>query len=139
MSVSNKYAATHGWVHLRNLQITNASVGVLPHEQHSHQTLRVHLHFYINVQAAAHADHLAHTVDWGSIAPVVQQVVLERHYNLIETLAEKLFQRLVALYSGPSQLARLSLEIYKDHCLPSGAASVQISRHVVVQQAEVLD
>ncbi len=62
--------------------------GVLPDEQVEAQPFVVSVEFPVDARSAARDDTLASTVDYGVVFDAVREVVEQRSYRLIETLAE---------------------------------------------------
>ncbi len=119
-------ANTHAWINLRGIDAT-ASVGVLPHEQHIGQKLRIDIGVFVPTAQAAQSDALMDTPDWRTLVQQVEAVVARKHYGLIETLAEALAAEL-----GQRQAAqgvkRVRVEVHKTGCLVNGEASVSLER-----------
>lgn len=67
--------------------------GVLAFEKELGQTFVVDVTMAVDVEPAATADDLALTVDYGSVATAVVEVVTGPAFDLIETLAVRIAQR----------------------------------------------
>ena len=62
--------------------------GALPHEQDQAQPIEVDLTLAVDLAAAGRSDELSDTVDYGDMAQVVEAIVSEGRYVLLERLAE---------------------------------------------------
>lgn len=62
--------------------------GVLPHEQAEAQPFEVDLTLFADLAPAGRSDRLADTVDYGDMAQVVEVVVSEGRFALVEAMAE---------------------------------------------------
>lgn len=76
-------------VFLRDLVIS-ARVGVYKHEHDTPQRVRINLDLGVREAAGPKADDLAEVVCYEEIRDKVKAVVLDRHVNLVETMAEKI-------------------------------------------------
>ncbi|TDC22621.1 dihydroneopterin aldolase [Streptomyces sp. 8K308] len=70
--------------------------GVLPHERAEGQTFVVDVRLGVDTRAAAAADELARTVDYGVLAEEVTAVVAGEPCDLVETLAQRIADRCLA-------------------------------------------
>lgn len=62
--------------------------GVLPHEREQPQPFEIDLTLYTDLADAGRSDDLADTVDYGDMAQVVEAIVSDGRFQLIEALAE---------------------------------------------------
>ncbi len=83
-------------IELRALRSTGIC-GALPEEQERAQPLEVDLDVTTDLAAAGASDALADTVDYGAVARVAVRVATEEHFTLLEGLAERIAQEVVAL------------------------------------------
>lgn len=74
-------------VFVRNLQL-DARIGVYDWEKAQLQPLVVDLEFEPASQLACHTDRLDDTIDYGEVVSRLRELVVERHYELVEALAE---------------------------------------------------
>lgn len=65
----------------------DAHVGVYPREQATRQPLELELTFGVP-DAAAERDSLEDTVDYAKVVERIRAELLQRHFNLVETLGE---------------------------------------------------
>lgn len=73
---------------------TTAYVGVFSHEKKAAQPICISLEFDINSKKAAASDLLSATINYDDVKSVILSVIAERHYQLLETLAEAISQSL---------------------------------------------
>ncbi len=73
---------------LRGLRVF-ARHGVWDHEADEGQDFLIDVNLTIDEAAAARSDDLADTVDYGSLAQAIHDVVASERWNLIETVAER--------------------------------------------------
>lgn len=71
---------------LRNM-VFYGSHGVSPAERELGQRFEIDLSMYADLTAAAAADRLHGTIDYGRVYNLVEHVVTARVFNLLETLA----------------------------------------------------
>lgn len=74
--------------------------GVLPEEQLRGQPFTVDLDLAVDLRAAGQGDDLALTVDYGGVADAVVEVVAGSSVATLETLAERIATRVLAV-AGP--------------------------------------
>jgi len=72
--------------------------GVLEHERADGQEFLVDLVAWFDLRAAAESDQLEHTVHYGEMAERVAVIVGGRPYNLIEALAGRIGDELLAAW-----------------------------------------
>jgi dihydroneopterin aldolase len=71
--------------------------GVLPEEQARAQPFAVDIVLSVDLAAAARTDDLADTVDYGEVTTVVAGVVEGEHFALLERLAGRITEVVLAL------------------------------------------
>jgi dihydroneopterin aldolase len=118
-------APTHGWIHLRNLSVEGALVGVHPGEHDTPRPIVVDLDLWMDFAHAATSERLTDTVDYADVDACVRETVRQKHYRLLEgladTLAKNLFERFARIES-------LRLELHKPDAIPGADVSVSIAR-----------
>ncbi len=62
--------------------------GVEESEKHFGQRFEVDVELFLDLQKAGQSDQLSDTVDYSNVYQVVEELVMEGDYNLIESLAE---------------------------------------------------
>lgn len=108
-------------VSVRDLSIA-AVIGAHPWEREIEQTLIFNVDMVADVRRAAATDDLADTLDYSAVAEAIATVVREGRFRLIETAAERVAERLLAVFA----LSWLRLELRKPITSPPapGAPSV---------------
>lgn len=84
-------------LHLKDYRVS-AIIGVLPQERQLKQEIAIDVEFELNGKKAARSDHIKDTVDYAQVCAHIQQFVSHSHYQLIETLAEKLADHLSLIF-----------------------------------------
>jgi 7,8-dihydroneopterin aldolase/epimerase/oxygenase len=82
-------------IELRGLRVTGTH-GVLPEERERAQPFEVDLEIETDLASAGTSDDLADTVDYGAVADAVAGVVAGPHADLMEHLAERIAQVVLA-------------------------------------------
>lgn len=101
-------------------------VGVNAWEQLVRQTLLISVELSCDIKKAAANDTLVDTVDYTGIASRIREFASTHHFQLIETLAEKLAQLLLAEY----RIDCVSIYLRKPAALAQAAsAGIRIERH----------
>jgi dihydroneopterin aldolase len=100
--------------------------GVLPHEAQLGQVFVVDLELVVDLAAAGRADDLDRTVDYGSLAGRVAEVVSGRPRKLLETVAEDVAQLVLA----DERVRQVRVRVTKPQApLPvDGSVAVEITR-----------
>jgi dihydroneopterin aldolase len=102
-----------------------ARIGVYPRERRRTQTLTFGIEFEVNAAAAAPADALGGTIDYAAVASTIENILAERHFNLIETVAETVAAALLERF--PTQWVRVRVQ--KPGVPQAGSsASIEIER-----------
>lgn len=104
--------------------------GVLPEERERGQTFSADVALVLDAAPAAADDDLRLTVDYSGVAREAYDVLAGEPVDLIETLAHRLAERLLAL---PGVVA-VEVEIHKPDA-PVGVPVDDVSVHVVRQRA----
>jgi dihydroneopterin aldolase len=89
-------AATRDRIELRGLRVVGR-VGVLDLERAQDQPLEIDLDLEVDLAAAGASDDLADTVDYGAVCAAVAVVVRERHVFLLERLAARIVEVVLAV------------------------------------------
>jgi dihydroneopterin aldolase len=76
-------------IELRGLRVLGIC-GVLPHEQEHPQPLEVDLDVDVDLSVAGSSDELDDTLDYGAICGVVERVVANERFALLERLATRI-------------------------------------------------
>lgn len=81
--------------------------GVFAHERENGQDFVVDLTLFVRADTAARSDDVTDTVHYGEVAEAVAQIVAGEPVNLIETLAQRIADRVLA-FSGV-QIVRVTV------------------------------
>ncbi|MEO1175043.1 MAG: dihydroneopterin aldolase [Myxococcota bacterium] len=111
-----------GWIHVRKLTITDASVGIYPRERRARQPIAVDASLYVDMTAAATEEKIRGTVDYDAISALVRETTGARHYPLIESLAHILATSLLSRFEA----LEVKVEVHKPDALPDATASVEL-------------
>ncbi|KAA5804885.1 dihydroneopterin aldolase [Alkalicaulis satelles] len=95
-------------VRVRGLRL-EAEVGVYDSERGRRQPVRIDLTAEVDASAASPSGRLAEAVNYAALAETVRQIVLSRHHDLLEDLAQLIAD---TLFADP-RITRLNLEIDK--------------------------
>lgn len=99
--------------------------GVLPHEGEFGQEFITDVELRCDFSAAAAADDLGLTADYGQVARVVHELITTERFQLIETLADRIAEALL----GQPSVTEVRVTVHKPHApMPVGVADVVVSR-----------
>lgn len=110
-------------VSIRDLRVSTV-IGVYDWERESEQVLVFAVDMAADVARAAANDDLADTLDYSAVARAVRAVVTEGKFQLIETAAEGVAQRLLADHG----LAWVRVEVVKPIPSEGYTAAITIER-----------
>ena len=110
-------------VSIRDLHVS-AVIGVYDWERETEQALVFAVDMAADVAKAAANDDLADTLDYSAVAQTVKAVVIEGKFQLIETAAERVAQRLIADYG----LAWVRVQVVKPITTEGYTAVIAIER-----------
>jgi len=114
-------------IRIDNLEVY-AHHGVYPEEQEKGQRFYVNAVLFLDVREAGSKDDLSLSVDYGKVCNLLTQWMKEKNYYLLETVAEKLAERLLFTFA---QIREVSIEVRKHEApigLPFESVSVRIRR-----------
>ena len=119
-------------INIKNLEVF-ARHGVFHEERVVGQKFFISAALYMDLRNAGKTDDLALTLDYAKLCCVIKDFVEENTFSLIETVAERLAEKLL---SENTSLKRIWLEVKKPYApiaLPLETVSVEIerSRHTV--------
>jgi len=106
--------------------------GCLPFERENLQPFKVDLDVELDLHAAASADDLGLTVDYGAVAKVVEHVISSTNYSLLESLAEVVAEEVLQL----GRIQSVTVSLHKLRPLvetPLVSAGVRITRRASLQ------
>ncbi|MFO7809077.1 dihydroneopterin aldolase [Guyparkeria sp.] len=103
-------------------------IGILPAERETQQPLRVDLVLEVqSFRQAVESEHIDQTVDYASVSRRVIEIAREGRFQLVETLAERCCQTLLAEFP----VRRITMRALKPHALAEAAGvGVEITREV---------
>ncbi len=82
-------------VSIRDLQVSTV-IGVYDWEREIEQALTFSVEMPTDVARAANGDNIKDTLDYSAVAHTIKCVVIEGRFQLIETAAERVAERLIA-------------------------------------------
>ena len=113
-------------IFVRGLQI-QASIGVHPHEYESTQPVIIDVELDMGDMPSPKKDRLHETLDYGIIAEKCEEIALESHVQLVETLAARICDWAIA---ADPRVKVCAVRIAKPQALlKAEAAGVEIIRH----------
>ena len=95
-------------IEIRGLRVLGVH-GVLPEEQGRSQPFQLDLDIELDMTMAAASDDVADTVDYGAAVEVARRVVETHSYALLETLASKVADTLLA----DSRISAVTVAVHK--------------------------
>jgi dihydroneopterin aldolase len=98
----------HDTVLVKGLRL-DASIGVFDWEKQIKQTLVFDAQLFCDFTQSARSDAIEDAVDYAAVCVAIERILSQRHYQLLEFLAEHLCQQLLANFA----LSAVSLAIYK--------------------------
>jgi dihydroneopterin aldolase len=112
-------------IFVRGLQI-QASIGVHPHEYESTQPVIIDVELDMGDMADPKNDRLAETLDYGIVAEKCEELALEAHVQLVETLAARIADWAL---SADKRVQACAVRISKPQALlKANSAGVEITR-----------
>lgn len=106
--------AGHRRVFIRALELIG-SIGIYEHEKRYEQRLVVSLDLAVHDTYDGQSENIADVYDYDQAILAVKETVAARHYNLIETLAERIAE---ACLTSPA-VERVGVRIEKPDVLPA--------------------
>jgi dihydroneopterin aldolase len=110
-------------VSIRDLSV-EAVIGVYDWERETKQVLTFAVDMAADVAKAAASDDIADALDYSAVAKTIRTVVSEGRFQLIETAAERVAQRLVADHD----LSWIRVEVVKPVATEGYTAVIGIER-----------
>jgi len=90
-------------IFLKNMEFF-AYHGVLDEERISGQKFQIDVEMVVDFNEAIASDNVFDTVDYSKVYEDVKEIVTNRRYKLIETLAERIVSVIFSKYEGVSQV-----------------------------------
>ena len=114
-----------GTAGLKNLEVAGI-VGVYPRERASPQPVFFDIEVDYDLAPAARSDALADAIDYDGVAAAVGELVRQRRFALLETMAEA---AAALLLDRIDRAQRVRLEVRKPRAVPTAAcAFVRVER-----------
>jgi len=89
------------------------SIGIREEEREKKQEIILDVELYTSVIKAAETDHVDDTIDYTEVYDHIRKEIEKKHYNLIETLAESVAQRIISTF----HISRVSVRVKKPAAL----------------------
>lgn len=110
-------------IFVRGLLI-QASIGVHPHEHEQTQPVIIDIELDMGAMRLPENDRLHETLDYGLVAEKAEDIALEAHVQLVETLAERIADWAL---SADGRVQRVAVSIAKPQALlKADAAGVEV-------------
>lgn len=103
-----------GTIELERVRI-ECIVGIHPHERVQEQTIEIDVAMDIDFAEAAGTECVDATIDYTEVARVLAELVVERKYQLVETMAEEAAS--LVLGSWP-RVQRVEIVVHKPAAVP---------------------
>ena len=71
------------------------SIGIKEEEREKKQEILVDIELFTDIRRGAGTDSIGDTIDYSAVYELIGEEVGKNHYNLIETLAERIAQRVL--------------------------------------------
>lgn len=104
-------------LHIEGLSL-KTKIGIYPWEKVVEQNIILDLKIPLNDQNVLEKDDISHTVDYDKVKATLETLLTEQQYELIETLAIKIADKLITEFKLPY----LNLKLYKPGALKSAKA-----------------
>jgi 7,8-dihydroneopterin aldolase/epimerase/oxygenase len=76
-------------------------IGIYPWEREVPQTIQLDLEIGLPHSRAGISDDVADTIDYGRVVERIREVLAERHFSLVEALAEHIAQLVMREFGSP--------------------------------------
>lgn len=116
------------YIFIEGLEL-KASVGIYDHEKKSPQLLLISLTLECLRNETFQSDNIQDTINYEEIIQLIHTTANERHYNLIESLAEKIASNTLKIQG----IHKITIEIRKPSVLGAksgGILGIKIERHL---------
>jgi len=114
-------------IRIRNM-VFYAFHGIEKQEQERGQRFEVDVELHLNLKEAGQSDDLSDTIDYREVYKKVEDLVLDKQYNLIEALSEDIAQTLLENFEA---IEGVVVRVRKPHAVLegiTGGVEVEISR-----------
>jgi len=112
-------------IKIKNLQCQGV-IGIHEEERKAPQPIIVNMEINYNSRQAAKSDNIDEAVDYDDICKQVSKIISDSKFNLLETLAETLADKI----TQDKRIKKLQIELDKPNAIDN-AASVSITHFVV--------
>lgn len=103
---------------------TECRLGVYDWEKEKAQPVWIDVELAIDARKAAKSDAVGDAVDYAVLVTLIKTTTAERTYNLLETLADRLAEKILQQTASPEVILRV-----KKRALPGiGYAAVEVQR-----------
>ena len=114
-----------GTIFLQDLKIT-CIVGIFPKERELKQNLFLDIEVDYDFAKAAETEKVDYTLDYAALGNLVENFVMERKFQLIETASEEICQ---LIFKNWTQVSRAKVKIKKPGAVPQASyAAVEVER-----------
>ncbi len=104
----------------------HCTIGVHPFELKEEQELLIDIDLTTNFIKCVRSDSIADTVDYEGIGKICRDLAKSRHYNLLETYAYQLLERIMERYS---EILKIKIKVRKQNGMPlAGYTAVEIEK-----------
>lgn len=110
----------NGTIELERLEI-DCIVGILPFERKTPQKVFLDISMDLDFSAAAASENVSDTVDYTAIAQELTQLVKERRYQLIETMAVECADLVLERHHA---VPRVAIAVHKPAAVPQARDTV---------------
>lgn len=109
-----------GTIELRELHV-HCIVGIHPHERQNTQDVYLDIKMDFDFAPAAASEDIHKTIDYTGVASAVTNLIVEKKFLLIETMAEKCAQLLLDSYA---QIERVAIAVKKPAAVPQAKTTI---------------
>ncbi len=85
--------------------------GVSPAEQETGRRFEVDLELHLDIRKASASDKLADTVNYRDVYLVVEEILAREHFSLLETIAQRLADAVLARFKTDRVVVRVRKKI----------------------------
>lgn len=104
--------------------VVAASIGAFAHEHHARQRVRIQVTLEARPDPTQPEDALRRVVSYADIVAGIRELVAARHYNLAETLAE----RIAAVALSDPRAIHVTVRVEKPDVIHGAVVGVEIDR-----------
>ena len=97
-------------IRIKNLKV-KARHGVYEFERKKDGTFELDIELYLSLEKSGQSDNLEHTIDYDNIVSITTKAFAEKDYNLVESAAESVCEKLLDALN----VAKVLLRVRKPH------------------------